>query len=107
MMPTAVLCSLDYRLAPESRFPDQIDDCWQAYYWLVQNCEEAFGFEPSKIILVGDSAGGNLILAVTIMAIERGFRKPDGIVPCYASTRAGIDDFWPSLLFSVDDTILT
>jgi hormone-sensitive lipase len=106
-MNNAVICSIDYRLAPHSRFPDQIDDCWQAYYWLVINCKKAFGFEPKKIILVGDSAGGNLILALTIMSIERGFRKPNGIVPCYASTICTMEEFWPSLLFSVDDTILT
>ena len=33
--------------------------------------------------MVGDSAGGNLILAIAIMAIERGFRVPDGLVLCY------------------------
>ena len=57
--------------------------------------------------MVGDSAGGNLILALTIMSIERGFRKPDGIVPCYAATLISVGDFWPSLLFAVDDAILT
>ena len=107
LMPKTVVCSLDYRLAPESRFPAQLDDCWQAYYWIVLNCEKVFGFNPKKIIMVGDSAGGNLILSLTLMTIERGFRKPDGIVPCYAATLCSEEEFFPSLLFSVDDCILT
>jgi hormone-sensitive lipase len=68
-LPNAVVCSLDYRLAPESRFPNQLDDIWQAYYWLVVNAKTILGREPRKIILAGDSAGGNLILALTVMAI--------------------------------------
>ena len=107
MLPKAVVCSIDYRLAPESRFPSQIDDCWQAYFWLVNHAKSLLGFEPRKIILAGDSAGGNLVLALTAMAIKRNFRVPDGIVPSYASSIASRELFWPSLLFSFDDMILT
>jgi len=42
---------------------------WQAYFWLVLNCKDYFGFEPKKIIIIGDSAGGNLALSITTMAI--------------------------------------
>ena len=54
--------SFDYRLAPEHPFPQALDDCWQMYNWLVDNAEEYFGIRPKKIVMVGDSAGGNLIL---------------------------------------------
>jgi hormone-sensitive lipase len=106
-MPNAIICSLDYRLAPESRFPAQIDDIWQAYYWLVINSSQFLGAPPKKIILTGDSAGGNLVLALTVMTIERKFRVPDGLVPSYASSIVSREEFWPSLLFSMDDLILT
>jgi acetyl esterase/lipase len=39
--------------------------------------------KPEKIILAGDSSGGNLALLITIMAIERNFRVPDGLLLCY------------------------
>jgi len=50
---------------------------------LVENAESKLGITPKKIILVGDSAGGNLITALTIMAIQRGYRVPDGLILAY------------------------
>lgn len=71
------------------------------------NAEKILGRQPKKIILAGDSAGGNLILALTAMTIRRNFVVPDGIVPSYASSIVSREEFWPSLLFSMDDLILT
>ena len=59
-----------------------------------------------KIILVGDSAGGNIVAAVTIMAIERNYRVPDGIVLCYPALSLDKFRFTPSLLLGIDDPIL-
>ena len=61
--------SIDYRLAPKSKFPDALNDCWQVYHYLVENAEKELGIIPNKIVLVGDSAGGNLAAALTILAI--------------------------------------
>ena len=61
--------SLDYRLAPEFTFPYFLDDCWQAYKFLVENVEKLYGIKPNKILLVGDSAGGQLILSMLIIVI--------------------------------------
>jgi len=52
--------SIDYRLAPENAYPAALNDVWQAYYWIVNNCTTYFGIKPEKIIVSGDSAGGNL-----------------------------------------------
>ena len=41
------------------------------------------GIKPKKIILIGDSAGGNLIAGITIKAIKSGFRVPDGLFMVY------------------------
>lgn len=61
--------SIDYRLAPEHPYPKALDDCWQAYYWIIKHSEELLGIPPRKVILVGDSAGGNLVLGVTLRAL--------------------------------------
>ena len=49
---------VDYRLAPEHRFPAAIDDCHAAYRWLLEQ-----GTDPRDVVIAGDSAGGNLTLA--------------------------------------------
>jgi acetyl esterase/lipase len=55
--------ALDYRLSPEHRFPAQLDDALNAYQWLLES-----GTDPDNLILAGDSAGGNLTLAVLLQA---------------------------------------
>ena len=70
------------------------------------NSEEKLGIRPETIVLCGDSAGGNLIMALTVMAIERGFRVPDGLLNCYGAVQLSTQIFTPSLLFSIDDPIL-
>lgn len=101
------LFSIDYRLSPAARFPKAVDDVWQAYAWIMLNARSYLGIDYKKVILVGDSAGGNLIIALTTMAIARKFRVPDAIMPCYPSTTATTSVFWPSQLNALDDPILS
>ena len=61
--------SVDYRLSPASKFPDALNDCWQVYFWLMEEAEHHLGFTVNEIILAGDSAGGNLVSALTILII--------------------------------------
>ncbi len=79
--------SIDYRLAPKWQFPAALNDIWQAYYYLIERgCLELGingGRPPKKIVVTGDSAGGNLTAALTILAISRGYRVPDGIILSY------------------------
>ena len=98
--------SVDYRLAPADAFPCALNDVWQVYYWIVQHAQTFLGVVPDKIILVGDSAGGNLVAAVSLMAIERGFRVPDGLIMCYPALNLTQGSFTPSLLLAIDDPIL-
>lgn len=57
-------------------------------------------------MLTGDSAGGNLIISLTLMAIMRKFRVPDAILPVYPCTICSNETFYPSLLNAFDDTLL-
>jgi acetyl esterase/lipase len=64
--------AVDYRLAPETRFPGAFEDCLAAYRWTVRNS----GADPQTIALLGDSAGGNLAVAVTVAARDEGLPLP-------------------------------
>lgn len=67
--------SLDYRLAPEHPYPAALDDCVAAYEWLL-----ASGIEPGRIVVAGDSAGGNLALALLLRLRDAGTPLPAGAV---------------------------
>lgn len=67
--------SLDYRLAPEHPFPAPLEDCLAAYRWLL-----ARGYSPRSIVVSGDSAGGNLTLALLIALRDAGLPLPAGAV---------------------------
>jgi acetyl esterase len=69
----AVVFSVDYRVAPEHKFPMGVNDCYNAFKWISEHGEQ-FGGDTSRIILKGESAGANLVAAVCQKA------KTDGIV---------------------------
>jgi hormone-sensitive lipase len=101
----ALVFSVDYKLAPEFPFPRPLDDVWQAYCWLVTH-GNSLGIRLHKVILTGDSAGGNLVLAFALKICSTGVRPPDGIVLSYPATKVSMQDFTPSMLISLEDGVL-
>lgn len=74
----------DYRLAPFNRFPAALDDCERAYRSLLD-----LGFSADRIVIGGDSAGGNLCLGLLQRIRKAGLPMPAGVVPVSPVTEMG------------------
>jgi acetyl esterase len=63
--------AVDYRMAPEYRFPYAVDDCLAAAYWVNKNAQ-TLGIDATQLAVGGDSAGGNLAAVVSLLARDAG-----------------------------------
>ena len=70
----ALVVSVDYRLAPESRWPAAVDDVYAVADWAARQADE-LGADPARMVLAGDSAGANLATVTALLARDRG--RPD------------------------------
>jgi acetyl esterase len=61
----------EYRLSPEARYPTAIEECYSVVKWVAEHGQEC-GMEPTRLAVAGDSVGGNMTAAVTLLARERG-----------------------------------
>lgn len=62
----AIVAAVEYRLSPEHKFPIPLEDCYDASKWIVENAPAFLG-DPNRVVLSGESAGGNLAAAVALM----------------------------------------
>ncbi len=83
----AVVVSVDYRLAPESRWPAAVNDVYAVADWAAGQAEE-LGADPARMVLAGDSAGGNLATVTALLARDRGGPKVAGQLLVYPAIAA-------------------
>lgn len=89
--------SLEYRLAPENPYPAALEDCVDAYAWLLRSAPD-LGIDPARIAIGGDSAGGNLAAALCLYRRDEGSALPVAQVLAYPAvddtfTRPSWSDF--------------
>lgn len=86
----AVIVFVDYTPAPEAKYPTQNEQAYAALEWAAENAEE-LGADAGRIALLGDSVGGNMVAALTLMAKERGGPKLAAQVLFYPVTNADFE----------------
>lgn len=93
-----------YRMAPEYKYPAAVDDCYAAFSWIASNAP-ALDIDPERIAIGGDSAGGNLTAAVSLMARDKGGPRAGFQLLIYPVTDYDLDS--ESYLEYADDHFLT
>src|SRR6266852_6005728 len=86
----ALVVAVDYRLAPEHKFPAAVEDCLAVYRWLRAHAGE-LGGNPARVGLAGDSAGGNLSAVVSQLSARAGLPIPTCQAMIYPAVDCGLD----------------
>lgn len=120
----SAVIAIDYRLAPEHRFPAAVDDCLAAVRWVEQHAD-ALAVDPASIVVAGDSAGGNLAAVTSLRIRDEGgpaLRAQVLVYPVtdyhtpptrsyienqsgYSLTRAAMIRFWDDYLANERDIV--
>ncbi|MGK2875006.1 MAG: alpha/beta hydrolase [Nocardioides sp.] len=100
----AIVVSPTYRLAPEHPYPAAVDDAWTILEWVAAYASE-LGGDPTRIAVMGDSAGGNLAAVTALKAREAGIPK----LRCQVLIYPGVEmyDRWPSEDENAEAPVLT
>ena len=101
--------SVDYRLAPEHKFPAGPEDCYAAAQEILRHCEDWYQADPADVILIGDSAGATLSCVVSMMARDRGGILPKKQILIYPAAWCdyGDDTPFPSVRENGTEYLLT
>ena len=85
----AIVVSVEYRTAPENKFPAQHEDAAAAYRWTLANAA-SWGGDTTRLAIAGESAGGNLAVATSIYARDNGLTMPLHILAVYPIANASM-----------------
>lgn len=86
----AIVVSVDYRQAPEFKFPTAWEDALESYRWLTQHAAR-IGGDPSRLALAGESAGGNLAVATAVAARNAGLHAPRHVLSVYPVAQTSLN----------------
>lgn len=102
-----LVISVDYRLAPEYTFPTALEDCYAVARELF--VKHSFNINPDNITLVGDSAGGNLVASLSLLARDRGEFLPKRQILIYPCVNSDFSEAapYPSVIENGTDYLLT
>ena len=106
------IIGVNYGLSPEHKYPYGINDCYQAYRWIINHCEEVIGIKPKKLILGGDSSGGTFVLSLIYLLIAKkefeneNIRFPDLVLLLYPCCNTSSNIMSTSFLLSIKDFLL-
>ena len=84
----AIVVSIDYRQAPEHRFPAAWDDALAAYRWILENAGR-FGGDATRLAIAGESAGGCMAIATAVAVREAGLPGPLHVLSVYPVAQTG------------------
>ena len=102
---------IDYGLSPMHQYPNPVNDCFQAYMWILKNAKEELNMDIKNIIISGDSAGGCMVLSTVFLLITIShyenvkIKLPDLILIEYPTTYSGEDNVTNSLILSIKDLV--
>ena len=84
----AIVVSVAYRQAPEHKYPAAVEDAHDALQWVMQNAETVFDGIPNRVVVAGESAGGNLATVACLKARDEGGQLPIAQLLIYPVTDA-------------------
>jgi acetyl esterase len=102
----AVVVSVGYRLAPEAKFPAGFDDCFAATKYVAEHIAD-FGNDAARIVVAGDSAGGNFAAAVAIACRDAGGPALAAQLLIYPAVDFNADGPYPSRVENAEGYFLT
>lgn len=101
--------SVNYRLAPEHKFPEGLMDCYEAMEAVLAHCEDWYQVKPEDVVIMGDSAGGTICSVLSMMARDKNQRMPRRQVLIYPAAYGsyGPENPYPSVVTNGKEYLLT